>query len=218
MLCSGDVPRGLMMAAYDVRRLTEQAFDVEKSRDRRLRAGNMVTMLGRYTIQFIVQMILAKIRAVLGEKDVDSRYTVEGILAILSTLDVLEYDGRGGGCRRSRRASGTCRLCSISRSPASLYIMSRCSTPPPSFRRAGSPSGDLGFGLGSLSRDYRTKRNFDSGSRGPFYSSSHSPHRLRCGGRSGARGCHRRSACVVPDFLLHRPPIGDRASGPRYGA
>lgn len=127
-------------------------------------------MLGRYTIQFIVQMFLVKMRTVLKEKDVDSRYTVEGILAILSTLDVLEYDGRmGGGCRRSRRASGTCRRCSISRSPASLYITSRCSTPPPSFRRAGSPSGDLGFGLGSLSRDYRIKRNFDSGSRGHFY-------------------------------------------------
>lgn len=96
MLCSEDVPWDLMMAAYDARRLTEQAFDAEKSRDRRLRTGDRVTMMGRYTLQFIAQMLLAEIRAVLREKDRDSRYTVEGILATLSTLDVLEYDGRRG--------------------------------------------------------------------------------------------------------------------------
>ena len=53
-------------------------------------------MEGRYLIQFVSQILLAEIRAVLREKDSDSKYTLEGILAVLSTLDVLEYEGRRG--------------------------------------------------------------------------------------------------------------------------
>ena len=96
MLCSQDISWELMMAAYDARRLTEQAFDTEKERDRRIRTGDPDTMKGRYLIQFISQILLAEIRATLREKDRDSRYTVEGILSILSTLNVLEYGGRKG--------------------------------------------------------------------------------------------------------------------------
>jgi len=96
MLCSENIDWGLMMAAYDARRLTEQAFDTEKERDRRIRTGDPDTMEGRYLIQFVSQILLAEIRAVLREKDSDSKYTLEGILAVLSTLDVLEYEGRRG--------------------------------------------------------------------------------------------------------------------------
>lgn len=96
MLCSQDVSWELMMAAYDARRLTEQAFDSEKSCDRRIRTGNKVTMVGRYMIQFLAQMLLAEIRATLRENDCDSKYTVESVLATLSTLNVLEYGSRRG--------------------------------------------------------------------------------------------------------------------------
>lgn len=96
MFCSQDVSWELMMAAYDARRLTEQAFDTEKACDRRMRTADKVTLVGRYMIQFISQMLLAEIRAVLREKNSDARYTVEGLLATLSTLDVLEYGGRRG--------------------------------------------------------------------------------------------------------------------------
>ena len=96
MLCSQDVSWELMMAAYDARRLTEQAFDTEKERDRRLRTGDHITLEGRYLIQFVAQILLAEIRATLREKDSDSKYTIEGILATLSTLNVLEYDGQRG--------------------------------------------------------------------------------------------------------------------------
>ena len=96
MLCSENIDWGLMMAAYDARRLTEQAFDTEKERDRRIRTGDPDTMEGRYLIQFISQILLAEIRAVLREKDSDSKYSLEGILATLSTLNVLEYEGRRG--------------------------------------------------------------------------------------------------------------------------
>jgi len=96
MLCSENIGWDLMMAAYDARRLTEQAFDTEKERDRRIRSGDPDTMEGRYLIQFISQILLAEIRAVLREKDSDSKYTLESILAVLSTLDVLEYEGRRG--------------------------------------------------------------------------------------------------------------------------
>ena len=53
-------------------------------------------MLGHYTIQFVSQIMLAEIRAILRENDKDSKYTIEGILATLSTLDVLEYNGERG--------------------------------------------------------------------------------------------------------------------------
>ncbi len=96
MLCSEDVGWELMMAAYDARRLTEQAFDTEKASDRRLRSGDMVTVRGRYFIQFIAQILRAEIRATLREKDSDARYTEEGILATLSTLNVIEYGGQRG--------------------------------------------------------------------------------------------------------------------------
>ena len=53
-------------------------------------------MEGRYLIRFISHILLAEIRAVLREKDSDSKYSLEGILATLSTLNVLEYEGRRG--------------------------------------------------------------------------------------------------------------------------
>ncbi len=96
MLCSEDVTWEVMMAAYDARRLTEQAFDTEKTSDRRLRSGNIVTVRGRYFIQFVAQILRAEIRATLREKDADARYTEEGIMATLSTLNVLEYGGERG--------------------------------------------------------------------------------------------------------------------------
>ncbi len=96
MLTSENVSWELMMAAYDARRLTEQAFDTEKERENRRRTGDRETMEGRYLIQFISQIMLAEIRAILREKDKDSKYTVESILAILSTLNVMEYNGRRG--------------------------------------------------------------------------------------------------------------------------
>lgn len=96
MLCSEDVSWELMMTAYDAIRLTEQAFDSEKTSDRRLRTGNHVTLNGWYFIQFVAQIMLAETRAVLRERDSDSMYTVEGLLATLSTLNVLEYNGERG--------------------------------------------------------------------------------------------------------------------------
>ena len=84
------------MAAYDARRLTEQAFDSEKERDRRLRTGDRATMEGRYLIQFVSQIMLAEIRAVVREKDLADRYPVQNLLATLSTLNVLEYEGQKG--------------------------------------------------------------------------------------------------------------------------
>lgn len=96
MLCSGDIPWEIMMAAYDARRLTEQAFDTEKSCDRRLRTGSRVTLQGRYMIQFVAQMLLAEIRATIRECDRDATYTTEGVLATLSTLNVMEYGGQRG--------------------------------------------------------------------------------------------------------------------------
>lgn len=96
MLCSEDVSWELMMAAYDARRLTEQAFDTEKSTDRRLRTGNAVTLEGRYFIQFIAQILRAEIRATLRENDCDAKYTEEGLMATLSTLNVLEYGDEKG--------------------------------------------------------------------------------------------------------------------------
>lgn len=102
-----------MMAAYDARRLTEQAFDIGKERENRLRAGNQETMLGRYMIQFISQIMLAEIRAILREKDKNSKYTIESMLATLSTLDVLEYNGERGLSEITKNVRSILRLFDI---------------------------------------------------------------------------------------------------------
>jgi len=91
MLCSGDVSWELMMASYDARRLVEQVFDTEKEQDRRLRTADPVTLEGRYFVQFIAQILQAEIKAVLREKDVDSKYTMENILSTLNTVNALSY-------------------------------------------------------------------------------------------------------------------------------
>ncbi len=96
MLCSQDVSWEFMMVAYDARRLTEQAFDTEKSSDRRLRTGEPTTLQGRYFIQFVEQILRAEIHAILRENDRDSKYTEEGLLATLSTMNVLDYGGEKG--------------------------------------------------------------------------------------------------------------------------
>lgn len=91
MLCSEDISWELMMASYDARRLVEQVFDTEKEQDRRLRTANPVTLEGRYFIQFIAQIMQAEIKAVLREKDTDSKYTMENILSALNTVNTLCY-------------------------------------------------------------------------------------------------------------------------------
>lgn len=47
-------------------------------------------------MQFVSQIMLAEIRATLGEKDKGSKYTVGSTLAILSTMNVIEYNGQRG--------------------------------------------------------------------------------------------------------------------------
>ena len=96
MICSPGISWELMMPAYDARRLVEQVFDTEKEQDRRLRTADPVTLEGRYFIQFIAQILQSEIKAVLREKDSDSRYTMDGLLATLNTLDVLQYGGQKG--------------------------------------------------------------------------------------------------------------------------
>ena len=96
MLCSKGISWELMMAAYDARRLVEQVFDTEKEQDRRLRTADPVTLEGRYFIQFIAQILQAEMKAVLREKDADSKYTTENILATLNTVNVLRYGEQSG--------------------------------------------------------------------------------------------------------------------------
>ena len=121
MLCSDDVSWELMMAAYDARRLTEQAFDTEKSTDRRLRTGNAVTLEGRYFIQFIAQILRAEIRATLRENDCDAKYTEEGLMATLSTLNVLEYGGEKGLSEITKNVRGILKLFGVDAPSEPLY-------------------------------------------------------------------------------------------------
>lgn len=82
-----------MIAVYDTRRFTEQALNSNKIRDRRLRTGNRTILLERYITQFIIQILLARMRATIRESDKNTAYTLEGLLAI---LNVMEYDRRRG--------------------------------------------------------------------------------------------------------------------------
>ncbi|MCB5278582.1 MAG: transposase [Candidatus Cloacimonetes bacterium] len=87
MLVSEDVSWEAMMAAYDARRLAEQAFDCEKTADKRFRTGDKVTLEGREFIRFIALMMKSEIAAAFREANLDSKYTVDSALASLNCMN-----------------------------------------------------------------------------------------------------------------------------------
>jgi hypothetical protein len=163
MLCSQDVSWELMMAAYNARRLTEQAFDSEKERDDRLRSGDSVTVEGRYLIQFVSQIMLAEIRAVVREKDLADRYPVQSLLATLSTLNVLEYGGRRGLSEITKNVRRILEVFDLGVPSAPLSIMRTCSTCPSCSTLWRRATTSMVEGLGNAVRaslcDYRTPQN-----------------------------------------------------------
>ena len=105
MLTSPDVSWEAMMAAYDARRLVEQAFDCEKSADRRFRTGDKTTLEGREFVRFVSLMMKSGIAAAFREEKLDSKYTVDSALASLNCINAVSAGGESWlhGMNKSHR-------------------------------------------------------------------------------------------------------------------
>jgi len=95
-----------VMDAYDVRRFTEQVFDAEKSDDKRHRTSDRYTMEGRLFVRFVSLIMRCEMTAFLRENNLDSKYSVSGILSSLNCIMSMNYGETWGlneitaNCRR----------------------------------------------------------------------------------------------------------------------
>jgi hypothetical protein len=90
MLASQGISWDVMMNAYDARRLTEQAFDFEKSEDRRFRTSDKVRMEGRGFIRFVELMMICEMSAEIRESG-RTDMSVAGTIASLNTIEARSY-------------------------------------------------------------------------------------------------------------------------------
>lgn len=105
MLESSDVSWEAMMSAYDARRLVEQAFDYEKSADRRFRTEDKTTPEGREFVKFVSLMMKSEIAAAFREAKRNSKYTVDSALASLNCINAVSAGGESWlhGMNKSNR-------------------------------------------------------------------------------------------------------------------
>jgi len=94
MLSSSDVSWEAMMAAYDARRLTEQAFDSLKNEMdcRRIRTGNRHSAWGRFFVNTVALMMRCEIAAVIRENGLKGK-TVDGILRSMGCINAVGVGG-----------------------------------------------------------------------------------------------------------------------------
>jgi len=91
MLASPEISWEQMMAAYDARRLTEQAFDAQKNGldGRRFRTGDIRSAKGRFFVKMIALMLTCEISAQIREKKM--RTTSDLVLLSTGNISVVSY-------------------------------------------------------------------------------------------------------------------------------
>ena len=90
MLSSPGTSWDVMMAAYDARRLTEQAFDFMKGEDKRFRTSDKFSMEGRGFVRFIELMMICEMSAEIRESG-RTDLSVAGTIASLNTIEAKSY-------------------------------------------------------------------------------------------------------------------------------
>lgn len=93
MLVSEGIEWDAMMTAYDARRLVEQGYDTQKTRNRRYLVSDKDTMEGREFLNFLVMTLRCEIAAEIREAGETSNLTVEGVISSLDCIQVREYHG-----------------------------------------------------------------------------------------------------------------------------
>jgi hypothetical protein len=91
MLASEGVDWSVMMAAYDARRLTEQAFDCGKSGGKRFGTSDKTRMEGRTFIRFVELIMKCEMNAEIRESKCTSAVSAGGILSSLNTISARSY-------------------------------------------------------------------------------------------------------------------------------
>jgi len=90
MLASPEISWDVMMSAYDARRLTEQAFDLSKSEDKRFRTSDKTRMEGRGFIRFVELMMICEMSAEIRESGCTG-LSVPETIASLNTIEARSY-------------------------------------------------------------------------------------------------------------------------------
>ena len=90
MLASPEISWDVMMSAYDARRLTEQAFDLSKSEDKRFRTSGKTRMEGRGFIRFVELMMICEMSAEIRESGCTG-LSVPETIASLNTIEARSY-------------------------------------------------------------------------------------------------------------------------------
>ena len=93
------------MSAYEVRRLTEQAYNQSKEEDRRFRTSNKDRLAGRMLLRFISVMLRCEMAARIREAKMESKLDVTTCIEAMGTISARKYRGYG----RLTEATKLCR-------------------------------------------------------------------------------------------------------------
>ena len=97
------------MSAYEVRRLTEQAYNHSKDEDRRFRTSNKGRLAGRMLLRFLSVMMKCEIAARIREAKMENKLDVTTCIDAMNTISARKY----GGCARLTEVTKLCRtVCS----------------------------------------------------------------------------------------------------------
>lgn len=95
LVTTTDVSWTEAMSAYEVRRLTEQAFDHSKEEDKRFRTSNKDRLIGRMLLRFISVIMISEIAARIREAKMEHKLDVNDCLDIMDTIIARKYKSSG---------------------------------------------------------------------------------------------------------------------------
>lgn len=93
MLATPGTEWHVMMAAYDARRLTEQAFDAKKGESPRFGTGNPDSMQGREFLRFLDLILRCEIAAEIREAGMTRTLSVEQAVSMADCVGIRGYRG-----------------------------------------------------------------------------------------------------------------------------
>lgn len=109
LVTTPDVTWPEAMSAYEVRRLTEQAYNHSKEEDRRFRTPNKDRLAGRMLLRFISVMLKCEIAARIREAKMENKLDVATCIDAMNTISARKY----GNCARLTEITKLCRtVCS----------------------------------------------------------------------------------------------------------
>ena len=107
------------MSAYEVRRLTEQAYNHSKEEDRRFRTSNKDRLHGRMLLRFLSVTMKCEIAARIREVGMEPKLDVATCIEGMSTISARRYRG----CARLTEVTKRCRtICEALKVPVPVEV------------------------------------------------------------------------------------------------